>query len=53
MQTTGRDWLKTALLAIGLIGLLTGLTLGFAGREAAADLVSTIGVLPVLAALSV
>lgn len=53
MQSTGRDWLKTALLAIGLIGLVTGLTLGFAGREAAADLVWTIGVLPVLAALIV
>jgi heavy metal translocating P-type ATPase len=53
VQKSGRDLLKTALLAIGLIGLATGIALGFSGRAAAADLVWTIGVLPVLAALVV
>ncbi len=53
MQVSNRDLLKSALLAIGLIGLVAGLVLGFLGYEAAADLIWTIGVLPVLAALVV
>lgn len=51
MQESGRDLLKTALLAIGLIGLVAGLVLGALGYETTADLVWTVGVLPVLAAL--
>ena len=53
MQGFGRDLLKTSLLVIGLIGLVIGLVLSFSGKGDAADLVWTIGVLPVLAALVV
>ena len=53
MQGFGRDLLKTSLLVIGLIGLVIGLVLSFSGKGDAADLVWTIGVLPVLAALIV
>ena len=51
MQDSGRNLLKTVLLAIGLIGLGAGLVLGVLGYETTADLVWTVGVLPVLAAL--
>jgi len=53
VQGFGRDLLKTSLLVIGLIGLVIGLVLSFSGKGDAADLVWTIGVLPVLAALVV
>ena len=53
MQGFGRDLLKTSLLVIGLIGLVIGLVLSFSGKGDSADLVWTIGVLPVLAALVV
>ncbi|WP_132241156.1 heavy metal translocating P-type ATPase [Primorskyibacter sedentarius] len=53
MQQTRTDLLRKALLALAVVGLVVGLALYFADRNAAADMAWTLGVLPVLAALVV
>ncbi|MCV2868427.1 heavy metal translocating P-type ATPase [Defluviimonas sp. WL0002] len=53
MDRLNSDRFKTAFLLVGLTGLLAGLVLWSAGQARAADLVWTLGVLPILAALVV
>lgn len=53
MESAGTDRLKTALLLVAVVGLLSGLAVYFAGRKDVAGIAWLIGVVPVLAALLV
>ena len=53
MESAGTDRLKTALLLVAVVGLLSGLAFYFAGRKDVAGIAWLTGVVPVLAALLV
>lgn len=53
MKHASTDRLKTALLLVAVVGLLSGLAFYFGGRADVADIVLFVGVVPVLVALLV
>lgn len=53
MEETGKGGLKTAILLMALVGLVSGLALYLAGRPEMANIAWFIGVIPALAALVV